>query len=33
MDERKAISQYIDDLKRTDKTIETLNAVIKKVDN
>ena len=33
MNERKAISQYIDDLKKTDKTIETLNAVIKKVDN
>ena len=33
MNERKAISQYIDDLKKTDKTIETLNAIIKKVDN
>ena len=33
MAERKAISQYIDDLRKTDKTIENLNAVIKKVDN
>jgi chromosome segregation ATPase len=33
MNERKAISQYIDDLKKTDKTIENLNFVIKKVDN
>ena len=33
MNERKAMSQYIDDLKKTDKTIENLNAVIKKVDN
>ena len=31
--ERKAISQYMDDLKKTDKTIEILNAVIKKLDN
>ena len=33
MKERRAISQYIDDLKRTDKTIENLNIVIKRVDN
>ena len=33
MSERKAISQYMDDLKKTDKTIEILNAVIKKLDN
>ena len=33
MNERKAISQYIDDLKKTDKTIETLNISIKRVDN
>ena len=33
MIERKNISQYIDDLKRTDKTIENLNISIKRVDN
>ena len=33
MKERRAISQYIDDLKKTDKNIENLNVVIKRVDN
>ena len=33
MKERKAVSQYIEDLKKTDKTIETYNATIKTVDN
>ena len=33
INERKAVSQYMDDLKKTDKTIEILNAVIKKLDN
>ena len=33
MKERRAISQYLDDLKRTDKNIENLNIVIKRVDN
>ena len=33
MKERRAISQYIDDLKKTDKNIENLNIVIKRVDN
>ena len=33
INERRAVSQYMDDLKKTDKTIEILNAVIKKLDN
>ena len=33
MTERQAVSQYINDLKKTDKNIETLNGVIRKVDN
>ena len=33
MQERRNISQYIDDLKATDKKIENLNANIKRVDN
>ena len=31
--ERQAVSQFINDLKKTDQTIETLNGIIKKIDN
>ncbi len=33
MNERKNMSQYIDDLKKTDQMIESMNSSIKKVDN
>ena len=33
MTERQAVSQYINDLKKTDKNIETLNSIIRKIDN
>ena len=33
INERQAVSQYINDLKKTDKNIESLNAVIRKIDN